>query len=199
MLVESGGNFDVERVAACAGVSKGLIWRHFGNRSGLLVAIVEDFWDRYDDAIDEPTLLPDAEWPIRERERLRRSIAFLLGEPLAPVVFARLGSDAGVHRINWTRLEELIDRATANIRRGQARAEIPADIDADLSAALVIGGLHQAVISALSSEQRAGSQYLTETLWSSVAAMLRLPHERRPAPPRAGSTRGPGRRRRRAR
>src|SRR5260221_10467480 len=69
LLIESGGDLDVEAVAATAGVSKSLIWRPFGNRAGLLTAVIKDFWDGYDDALADARLSSDASWAERERER----------------------------------------------------------------------------------------------------------------------------------
>ena len=50
-LVESDGVLEVAAVARRAGVSVGLPCRYFGTRSGLLVAVVESFYDRLDAAV----------------------------------------------------------------------------------------------------------------------------------------------------
>jgi AcrR family transcriptional regulator len=177
LLIANGGDLDVEDVAAHADVSKSLIWRHFGNRSGLLVAVMEDFWNSYDEAVADIHSMPNADWPTREHERLRRTVDFLLEHPLAPVVLGHLEGDLAVHRSGQERLERRIDAAATNIRRGQDAGEISQTIDADLMAATIVGGLHQALIQALTAPRAPNRKHLTKTLWQAVAAMLRLPRQ----------------------
>ena len=47
-LVERRGVLEVGSVAARAGVSVGLIYRHFGSKAGLLAAVGGDFYVRFD-------------------------------------------------------------------------------------------------------------------------------------------------------
>ena len=71
-LVERDGILEVEGVARRAGVSVGLIYRYFDSKAGLVGAVVEDFYDRYDRSVMEPNPVPRAGWPKRERERSPR-------------------------------------------------------------------------------------------------------------------------------
>jgi AcrR family transcriptional regulator len=175
-LIETGGDLDVEEVAARAGASKSLIWRHFGNRAGLLEAIVQEFWDGYDDAVADAHLSPGADWAARERERLGRLVDFLLDHPLAPVVLGHVEGDASLHRaIKADRLRRHIRFAVRNIRRGQKAGEIDKSLDPDLVAAMIIGGVHQALTLALTESRRPGRQRLTNTVWQAVAAILHFP------------------------
>jgi AcrR family transcriptional regulator len=176
LLIANGGDLDVEAVAAHAGVAKSLIWRHFGNRSGLLVAVVDDFWNSYEEAVADIHLIPNADWPTREHERLRRTVDFLLEHPLAPVVLGHLEGDVAVHRSGQERLQRRIHAAATNIRRGQDAGEINQAIAADLVAAVIVGGLHQALAQALTAPRPPNRRYLTKTLWEAVAAMLQLPY-----------------------
>jgi AcrR family transcriptional regulator len=174
-LIETGGDLDVEDVAARAGVSKSLIWRHFGNRAGLLEAVVEEFWDGYDEALADANLSPNADWGARERERLERLVEFLLDHPLAPVVLGHVEGDAALNRaIKTGRLRRHIRLAARNIRRGQDAGEIDDSLDADLVAAMVIGGVHQSLTLALTESRRPGRRRLTDSVWQSVAAILHL-------------------------
>jgi AcrR family transcriptional regulator len=177
-LAANGGDLDVEGVAARAGVSKSLVWRHFGNRSGLLVAVVEDFWNDYDEAVADIHRQPDADWPTREHERLRRTIDFLIDHPLAPVVLGHLEGDAAVHVVRRERLKRHIRGAARNIRRGQDAGEITASIDADLVAAIIVGGLHQALVLALTAQRSPNRKRLANMLWEAVGALLQLPSKR---------------------
>lgn len=173
-LIANGGDLDIEDVTARAEVSKGLIWRHFGNRSGLLVAVVDDFWNDYEAAVADVHLLPNSDWPARERERLRCTVDFLIGHPLAPVVLGHLEGDLAVHRAGRARLERHIHGAAINIRRGQKAGEITETIDADLVAAIIVGGLHQALALTLTAPQPPDREHIITTLWQAVAAMLQF-------------------------
>jgi AcrR family transcriptional regulator len=176
LLVESGGDLDVEVVAARAGVAKSLIWRHFGNRGGLLAAVVEEFWDGYDKAVADRQLTPGSDWAGRERERLGRLVDFLLDHPLAAVVLSHVEGDAALHRvIKGGRLKRHIKLAAANIRRGQDAGLIDETLDADLVAAVIVGGIHEALSMALTARRRPDRAHVVETLWEAVAAILRLP------------------------
>jgi AcrR family transcriptional regulator len=123
-LVERGGILEVESVAGRAGVSVGLIYRYFDSKAGLVGAVVEDFYDRYDRSVMEPNPVPGADWPKRERERTARAVAFHYQEPLAPVVLSRLHLEPGVAVIEARRLARHIEAAAHNLTLGQERGEI---------------------------------------------------------------------------
>ncbi|SEG77248.1 DNA-binding transcriptional regulator, AcrR family [Thermomonospora echinospora] len=68
LLAEGGGeHVSLDRVAALAGVGKGTVFRRFGNRAGLLQALLEERSRELRDAITNgpPPLGPGA--PVRER------------------------------------------------------------------------------------------------------------------------------------
>jgi AcrR family transcriptional regulator len=176
LLITTGGDLDVEAVAGEAGVSKSLIWRHFGNRAGLLTAVIEEFWDGYDDALADSHLSPKASWGEREHQRLRHLVAFLLDDPLAPVVLGHIEGDAALHRVvKAGRLARHVRFAARNIRRGQQSGAIDPSLDADLVAAMIIGGIHQALTLAFTGSRKPSRRHVTETLWQAVAAILRDP------------------------
>lgn len=68
LLTEGGGDHvSLDRVAALAGVGKGTVFRRFGNRAGLLQALLEERSRELRDAVKDgsPPLGPGA--PTRER------------------------------------------------------------------------------------------------------------------------------------
>lgn len=145
-------------------ISTGLVWRHFDNKAGLLGAVVDDLYDRYDDAVHGAKLLPGGSWSERERLRLSLTISFHLADPLTPAILGRL-----------RRLEHhVLTAAATNIRRGQRTGEIPTDLDSDLLAGMIIGGLHHALTRALDAPAPPAAEHITSTLWDAVAAVLRL-------------------------
>jgi hypothetical protein len=62
-----------------------------------------------------------------------------------------------------------------NLRAGQRDGVIPADLDPRLTIALMIGGIRQALIGALTGPHRPDRAELTDKIWVFVAGALRLP------------------------
>ncbi|MCQ0010299.1 TetR/AcrR family transcriptional regulator [Actinomadura madurae] len=85
------GDIEVASVARRAGVSVGLPYRYFGTRSGLLSALITDFYDRLDAAVGLTEFDGDT-WQDRERARVHAWVDHLYGDPLAPMV---LGGSVG--------------------------------------------------------------------------------------------------------
>src|SRR5215212_2501316 len=149
-LVERRGVLEVASVAARAGVSVGLIYRHFGSKAGLLAAVVGDFYVRFDAEVLEVDPAPGAGWAERERRRTEMAVTFHYDDPLAPIVLARLARDPEVAAVEARHLRLQVARGTRNVVRGQRDGEIPQDIDAGIAAAVILGGVRQAMIEVLS-------------------------------------------------
>ena len=173
-LVERDGALEVESVAKRAGVSVGLIYRYFDSKAGLVGAVVNDFYDRYDQSVIEPNPAPGADWAKRERERTARAVAFHFRDPLAPVVLSRLHLEPGVALIESRRLSRHVDAAARNLSLGQERDEIPRDLDVRLAGAMVLGGIRQALAEALGRTPRPAEASVVEQLWCFIAAALRF-------------------------
>ena len=169
-LVERDGAFEVASVAARAGVSVGLIYRHFGSRSGLLTAIVEDYYERFDAAIAEPA---GATWAERERTRTDLAVRFAYADPLAPLVLRRLVTDPEVAAAENRHLQAQVALGTRNVRSGQRSGEIPEDLDPGLAAALILGGVRQALIEVLGRRRRPRADRVADQLWRLVVAAVR--------------------------
>lgn len=161
-------------MARRAGVSVGLIYRYFGSKAGLLGAVVEDFYDRYDRDVMEPNPAPGADWPKRERERTARAVAFHYREPLARVVLSRLHREPGVAAIEAERLARHVESAARNLTLGQERGEIPRDLDVGLAGAMVLGGIRQGLAEALGRTPPPAPEIVVEQLWRFIAAAVRF-------------------------
>lgn len=173
-LVERNGILEVESVVRRAGVSVGLIYRYFDSKAGLVGAVVEDFYDRYDRSVMEPNPAPGADWPKRERERTARAVAFHYQEPLAPVVLSRLHLEPGVAAIEARRLARHIEAAAHNLTLGQERGEIPRELDVRLAGAMVLGGIRQGLAEALERAPRPAPEVVLEQLWRFIEAAVRF-------------------------
>jgi len=173
-LVERDGILEVESVARRAGVSVGLIYRYFASKAGLVGAVVEDFYDRYDRSVMEPNPAPGADWPKRERERTARAVAFHYREPLAPVVLSRLHLEPGVAAIEARRLARHVEAAARNLTLGQERGEISPELDVRLAGAMVLGGIRQGLAEALGRIPRPSPEIVHAQLWRFIAAAVRF-------------------------
>ena len=173
-LVERRGVLEVGPVAARAGVSVGLIYRHFESKAGLLAAVVGDFYVRFGAEVLETDPAPGAGWAERERRRTELAVAFHYDDPLAPIVLARLARDPEVAAVEARHLRVQVARGAQNVARGQRDGEIPEDIDAGIAAALILGGVRQALIEVLARREPPPREVLADQLWRLVVAAVRV-------------------------
>lgn len=166
------GSFEVAAVARRAGVSAGLPYRYFGTRTGLLVAVVDAFYQRFYDTIalrdyDAPT------WAERERQRITEWVDFLYGEPVAPVILAGLGEgELATARGRW--LQEMSKVGARNMAQGQRDGEIPDDRDPEYLAAATLGGTNAVVAVCLTRDPRPPAADVVDQLWSFVSGAVAL-------------------------
>ena len=172
-LVERRGVLEVGSVAARAGVSVGLIYRHFGSKSGLLAAVVGDFHVRFDAEVLDADPAPRGGWAERERQRTRMAVDFHYDDELAPVVLARMERDPEVAAVEARHLRVQIARGTRNVIHGQRDGEIPADIDAGIAAAMILGGVRQVLVEVLSRREPPPRAVVADQVWRLVAAAVR--------------------------
>jgi AcrR family transcriptional regulator len=172
-LVERRGVLEVGPVAARAGVSVGLIYRHFGSKAGLLAAVVGDFYVRYDAEVLDLDPLPGGSWAARERRRTELAVAFHYDDPLARVILGRMARDPEVAAVEARHLRIQVARGARNVARGQRDGDIPEDIDPGIAAALILGGTRQALIEVLSRRERPRGEVVAGQLWRLVVAAVR--------------------------
>lgn len=173
-LVAKDGQMEITAVAARAGLSAGLAYHYFGSRAGLLAAVVEDFYDRYDAAVIDLNPVPGGDWATRERRRLELMLEFFSREPIAPFILARLSAEPEVAAVEARRLQRHIEIGAANISLGQARGELPEGPDPNLLIGMVMGGLRHAFGRALAEPDAYPRDRLVEELWNFIAAAVRL-------------------------
>jgi AcrR family transcriptional regulator len=172
-LVEHG-DLEVAAVARRAGTSVGLPYRYFGNRSGLLGAVLTDFYDRLDEAV-MLRKFPGEHWLDRERARLIAWVNFLYDDPLTPIALGRGTGDAEVAGVALGHLHRAIELGTRNMAHGQRTGDVPADRDPALLAAAVLGGVHITVVSALTAQPRPDRQTVIAELSRFIAGAVESP------------------------
>jgi AcrR family transcriptional regulator len=172
-LVESG-ELEVAAVARRVGVSAGLPYRYFGTRSGLLVAVLEAFYERLGEAAtlrvyDAPN------WVSREKQRVRDYVAALFADPLAPLVLGGLVGDAEVAAANTRYMRALIELGARNIAQAQRAGELPADRDPEFLAAATLGGTNAVLSVALTRTPRPHAEVVSAEVWLVVSGAVGLP------------------------
>jgi AcrR family transcriptional regulator len=174
-LIQGHGLLEMQAVARRAKVSVGLAYHHFGSKAGLIAAVVEAFYNRLEDVAFSPSKLVSPDWAGREKERIAAYIAFHYDHPFAPLVVGPLSRAAEVLDVEQAFTKRQLLAGAYNLRAGQRDGVIPADLDPRLTIALLIGGIRQALIGALTSNPRPDPEALTDSIWIFVAAALRLP------------------------
>ncbi len=170
-LVDGDGAFELQSVAAAAGVSVGLIYARFGSKADLAAAVVEGFYDRLMEAITMDGFR-DAPWRERERERVRRLLLFLYRDPLSPVIFGKLAQDTAVQAVARRRWADLVELGARNALHGQGRNELPRDRDPRILSAIINGGLRHGVEQALALSPPPHPDHLFEQIWSFIEGGL---------------------------
>jgi AcrR family transcriptional regulator len=174
-LIQSHGLLEMQAVAKRAKVSVGLAYHHFGSKAGLIAAVVEGFYNRLEEAAFSPSKLISSDWAGREKERIAAYISFHYDHPFAPLVVGALSRAPEVLDVEQAFTRRQLTAGAHNLRAGQRDGVIPSDLDPRLTIALMIGGIRQALIGALTSGHRPDRAELTDNIWVFVAGALRLP------------------------
>jgi AcrR family transcriptional regulator len=176
-LIAGGGLLEMQAVARRAKVSVGLAYHHFGSKAGLIAAVVEAFYDRLEEVAFKPSNLTSSTWAGREKERIEAYISFHYDHPFAPLVVGPLSRAAEVLDVEQAFTRRQLAAGAHNLRDGQRAGVIPTDLDPRLTIALMIGGIRQALIGALTKARRPDRKALAEKIWVFIAGALRLPPE----------------------
>jgi AcrR family transcriptional regulator len=174
-LIQSHGLLEMQAVGRRAKASVGLAYHHFGSKAGLIAAVVEAFYNRLEDVAFSPSKLTSPDWAGREKERIAAYISFHYDHPFAPLVVGPLSRAPEVLDVEQAFTRRQLAAGAYNLRAGQRDGVIPADLDPRLTIALMIGGIRQALIGALTASHRPDRAELTDKIWVFVAGALRLP------------------------
>jgi AcrR family transcriptional regulator len=173
-MIEGEGHIELSDVAQRAQVTQSLIHRYFGTKSGLVSVIIEDFYSRLRHEVLTAALTELGSWARRERFRVELGIRFHLADPIAAVIYGKLSRDPAVAAAEARFVEDIVEHAAANIRRGQEAGEISADVDPRLAGAAMFGSLRQMYIELHSRPEPPDFDVIAEAHWRQVAAAVRL-------------------------
>ena len=172
VALDTGGHIELAVVADAAGVVPSLVHRYFGSKSGLVAALVNDFFDRFHAEVLDVDLESEGDWAHHERLRLERGVRFHYAEPLAAVIYGPLARDPDVARTDAARNAFVVERAARSIRKGQRRGELPVGIDPRIAGAAMFGAMRLVMVEALSRSPRPAPERVIEALWRQVAAAV---------------------------
>ena len=173
IVIDSGGHIEIAQLAAAAGVVPSLVHRYFGSKSGLVNALVDDFYDGLHAAVFA-VRFEGKDWAERERRRLEAGVRFHLDEPLAVVVYGQLARDPAVARREAERVAGIVSLGARSVRKGQRAGELPVGVDPGLAAAAMFGAMRQVMVEALCRARRPSPERVIEALWRQVAASVAL-------------------------
>ena len=173
-LIQGHGHLEMQAVARRAQVSVGLAYHHFGSKAGLIAAVVEEFYSRLDAAAFSGAKLRSKAWTDRERERIAAYVAFHYDHPFAPLVIGALSRAPEVLDVEIAFTNRQLAAGARMLQAAQRDGIVPDTFDPQLTIALMIGGIRQALIGALTSEQRPDPGKLTNDIWTFIAGALRL-------------------------
>jgi AcrR family transcriptional regulator len=185
-LIAGQGHIEMQAVARRAQVSVGLAYHHFGSKAGLIAAVVEAFYTRLEQDVFSAPTWPATSWAERERGRIAAYVSFHYQHPFAPLVIGALSRSPEVLDVEAGFTRRTLAAGAGMIAAAQHSGEVCADIDPQLTIALMSGGIRQALLGALSREPRPDAVELTNAIWAFIAAALRLadPSHADPGAPR---------------
>ncbi len=166
------GHIEVTAVAERAGVSVGLLYRYFGNKDELVTALVDEFYDRYEEAVFAEAAPPDVHWSAFEQDRIAREVAFVFDEPLGRRIVGGPPVEPAAAHADARRLARHVDMAARNIIHGQRRGDIDVTIDPRLAAAAIIGGLRSCLAMALTDGSDIGREEVARAVEQASSGLI---------------------------
>jgi AcrR family transcriptional regulator len=165
------GDVEVAAVARRAGTSVGLPYRYFGTRSGLMSALLEDFYER----LMSETVLGHYEgttWLERWRAQVATWVGHMYADPLAVVVLGRMVGDARVAAMEARCFKQVIDLGAKHFAAGQSEGHVAADRDPVLLAAAVVGGMRAILTIVLDQDPRPDQAVVMREVWRFTVSVL---------------------------
>ncbi|MFC7328522.1 TetR/AcrR family transcriptional regulator [Marinactinospora rubrisoli] len=173
-IIAGDGALEVADIAARTGTSVGLLYRYFGNKDGLVSAVVNEFYDRYDATVFRPRPRPEERggWLSTEYGRIRREIDFLCDHPLARVIVGRRLREPAAAQVDAARLAGQVEVAAGSIARAQSGGELAADIRPRFAAAAILGAFRELMAQALTRENPPPREELLDVMWRTSTSLL---------------------------
>ncbi len=173
-LVAGNGDLEVAKVATRAGVSAGLTYYHFANKSGLLNAIVSDYHATMDDNL-LAVPFEGATWAEREKARVYAMVEFFYRDPVAILIATRLRTDPTFALEEAERNQRTNQMGARNVAQAQRDGEIDPARDPLLLVSMILAGVTEGVRTALSAEPPMPLAAAQAEIWTFVALAAGVP------------------------
>jgi AcrR family transcriptional regulator len=170
------GRIEVTRVAERADASLGLLYRYFDGKDALVAAVVNRFYDLYEEAVFATPAPAGVRWLDHESQRIETEVRFLFDAPLSRRIVGGTPTEPAAAQVDAERLGRHIQMAARNVEHGRAQGEIVASVDPQLAAAAIIGGLRSCLAVALSDRSALRPEQVVDTVRRISAAILADPN-----------------------
>ena len=174
IAVANEGHFEIADVAEVCGVVPSLIHRYFGSKAGLVVALVDDFFDRFNAQVLHVDLDERGDWAVHERIRLEAGVRFHYDEPFSVVLYGQLAREPEVARREAERVAQVVARAAKSIRKYQKAGELPVGVDPAIAGAAMFGAMRLVMVEAMTRTPRPRPERIIQALWRQVAASVQI-------------------------
>lgn len=171
-LIENEGALEMVTLAQKAGLSEGLAYHYFGNRAGVIAAVVDAFFDRFEEQVID-IRFDGYTWQDREKQRVAAMISFYFSDPLTPIIFSRLGNDAEVAAVEARRAQRQIALAEKNLREAQKAGDVSKDREPRLMGAMMLGAIRWGVMAYWQSADASHQDVLFSEIWAAIYALSR--------------------------
>ncbi|MEH6403665.1 MAG: TetR/AcrR family transcriptional regulator [Sneathiella sp.] len=169
-LIKNSGGLEMTALAKRAGLSEGLAYHYFGNRAGVIAAVVDAFYDRYEEAVIDVRFVGKS-WSIRERQRVTALVSFFYDDPLTPIIFANLGNEPEVVEVESRRFRRQTDLAAKNVREAQKNGDIDPQVNPAILGAMMLGAIRWGIMNMLQTSDRMPKEEANQEIWSAIDAM----------------------------
>ncbi|WP_287911076.1 TetR/AcrR family transcriptional regulator [Acinetobacter sp.] len=173
-LIANNGHVEISAIAKRANTSAGLTYHHFGSKTGLIAAVVDQFYEPLREIALGDGIPANLEWREREKARTKTIIDYFYQHPLAPLIAGRLAREPEVLDIERAHIDALIEQGARNIAQGQKLGLISSTLDPKTTVAMLMGGLHLAIDQAILAKERPSNTELLHQLWQLISNTLQL-------------------------
>lgn len=172
-IVLGKGGIEVANMAKRAGVSDGLTYYHFGNKSGLINAIVNDFYGHFDDKV-AGVPFEGKTWAEREQARVNAMVTLFYEDPVAMIAVNRLRTDPTFADEEAKRNNRLEQLGASNIASAQKAGELGPTLNPLMMASMLLAGVMTGVRVALTSLPQLTVAQAQRSVWNFVARAVGL-------------------------
>ena len=173
-LIENDGRLEMLAVAKRAGLSTGLSYRYFGSKAGLIAAVVDHFYQPIRHIALGEAIPLDQEWTEREKRRVSALIDYYYDHPLAELIAGRLSREPEVLDVENEHMAKLLEAGKRNIAQGQKSGTVDPQLKPEIAVALLMGGLTQALNTAITAKKRPAKSELLNNIWRFTVSALQF-------------------------